>query len=200
MIATKEQERKALDKIRDIISGLGENSYIGTAFDGCFEIAEENIEFDSACSMKSRYETAIEESKKLMQTAAALEDENGSLTKKLERLENQLERELEWKPYADKDNVRQSDYEQLVGDPFTRFLSDEEAKDLLYDWFGFAKEKIRIIRSVSTYEINRHNRLRKTGEIERLPAYNATDWNYIRFNCGTVGYELYNDQIRLFVD
>lgn len=69
-----------------------------------------------------------------------------------------------------------------------------------YDWFGFAKEKIRIIRSVSTYEINRHNRLRKTGEIERLPAYNATDWNYIRFNCGSVGYELYNDQIRLFVD
>lgn len=200
MIATKEQERKALEKIREIISGLGENSYIGTAFDGCFEIAEENIEFDSACSMKNRYETAIGESKKLMQTAETLKDENGSLMKKLERLENQLDRELEWKPYTDKDNVCQKDYEHLVGDPFTRFLNDEEAKDLLYDWFGFAKEKIRIIRSVSTYEINRHNRLRKTGEIERLPAYNATDWNYIRFNCGSVGYELYNDQIRLFVD
>lgn len=200
MIATKEQERTALDKIREIISSLGENSYIGTAFDGCFEIAEENIEFDSACSMKNRYETAIGESKKLMQTAETLKDENGSLMKKLERLENQLDRELEWKPYTDKDNVSQKDYEHLVGDPFTRFLNDEEAKDLLYDWFGFAKEKITIIRSVSTYEINRHNRLRKTGEIERLPAYNATDWNYIRFNCGSVGYELYNDQIRLFVD
>lgn len=58
MIATKEQERKALEKIRKIVEELGEDSYIGTAFEGCFEVAEENIENDFACSMKQRAESA----------------------------------------------------------------------------------------------------------------------------------------------
>lgn len=61
MLATKEQERKALEKIRKIITDLGEDSYIGTAFEGCFEIAEENINNDFACSMKQRAEKATEE-------------------------------------------------------------------------------------------------------------------------------------------
>ncbi len=116
------------------------------------------------------------------------------------RLNEQLEKELEWQPYEDKDNVSQSEYEQLVNSAGTRFLSDDEAKDILYDWFGFAKEKVKIINSVCTYEINRHNRLRKTGTVDRHPAYNSTDWNYIRFNCGCIAYELFDDQIRLFID
>ena len=57
-MTTKEQERKALAKIREIIDGLGENSYIATAFAGCLEDASENIENDFACSMKDRFENA----------------------------------------------------------------------------------------------------------------------------------------------
>lgn len=57
-ITTKDQERKALAKIREIIEGLGPDPYVGTAFEGCFEIAEQNIEDDFACSMKQRAETA----------------------------------------------------------------------------------------------------------------------------------------------
>lgn len=45
-MTTKEQERKALAQIKKIVEGLGANSYIGMAFDGCFEMAEENIEDD----------------------------------------------------------------------------------------------------------------------------------------------------------
>lgn len=58
MAATKEQERKALEKIKKIVEELGEDSYIGMAFEGCFEIAEENIENDFGCSMKQRAEAA----------------------------------------------------------------------------------------------------------------------------------------------
>ncbi len=47
---TKEDEREALKKIRNIVVELGENSYVGTAFMGVFELAEENIENDFACS------------------------------------------------------------------------------------------------------------------------------------------------------
>lgn len=57
-MTTKEQERKALEQIKKIVEGLGENSYIGTAFEGCFEIAEDNIKNDFACSMKQAKEMA----------------------------------------------------------------------------------------------------------------------------------------------
>lgn len=65
MAATKEQERKALAQIKKIVEGLGENSYIGMAFEGCFEIAEENIENDFGCSMKQRWEAAQKEAEAL---------------------------------------------------------------------------------------------------------------------------------------
>ena len=57
-MTTKAEERKALEQIKKIVDGLGEDSYIGTAFEGCFEIAEQNIENDWACSMKQRAEAA----------------------------------------------------------------------------------------------------------------------------------------------
>ena len=55
--ATKRQERAALEKIRKIVDELGPDSYIATAFDGCFKDAEANIENDWALSMKDRWLT-----------------------------------------------------------------------------------------------------------------------------------------------
>lgn len=52
----KGQELKALEQIKKIVASLGEDSYIGTAFEGCFEIAEANITNDWACSMQQRVE------------------------------------------------------------------------------------------------------------------------------------------------
>lgn len=105
-------------------------------------------------------------------------------------LEKALEREQEWKPYENADNVQQADYTRLQTAGGTRTLTDDEAKDLLYDWYGFAKEKIKIHRTLPRYEVNRHRQLRKVGEIDRALIYNTTDWNYIRFDCGCMSYEL----------
>ena len=57
-MTSKEQERKALEQIRKIVDGLGEDSYVATAFAGCFEIAQQNIDNDWACSMQDRAESA----------------------------------------------------------------------------------------------------------------------------------------------
>lgn len=57
-MATKAEERKALEQIRKIVEGLGKDSYIGMAFDGCFEIAEENIKNDWGSSMRDKAEHA----------------------------------------------------------------------------------------------------------------------------------------------
>jgi len=56
--ATKQQERDALKKIREIVATLGPQSYVATAFEGCFEDAEQNIENDFGLSMKQRVESA----------------------------------------------------------------------------------------------------------------------------------------------
>ena len=57
-MTTKDQERKALEQIKKIVESLGENSYIGTAFEGCFEMAEDNIKYDTAFSMKNERDNA----------------------------------------------------------------------------------------------------------------------------------------------
>lgn len=55
-MTTKDQERQAIEKIRKIVEGLGENSYVGFAMDGILELAEDNIREDTAYSMKERAE------------------------------------------------------------------------------------------------------------------------------------------------
>lgn len=59
-LATKQQEREALERIRAILLPLGHRSYCRTAFEGCLEDAENNIDDDAAYSMKARYEEAQE--------------------------------------------------------------------------------------------------------------------------------------------
>lgn len=83
-MATKEQELKALEKIRKIVEDLGEGSYIGTAFEGCFEIAEDNIGNDFACSMKQRWEAAEKEADHFRQLAGQLRTELDGCEKKVE--------------------------------------------------------------------------------------------------------------------
>ena len=100
MMATKGQERKALAKIKEIVESLGEDSYIGMAFEGCFELAEENIENDFALSMKDRADaserrkTALEH--ELMSKDVEIETLNDYIDgwkRKCERLQGELEAE-----------------------------------------------------------------------------------------------------------
>lgn len=84
MVATKEQERKALEKIEKIIADLGENSYVGTAFEGCLQDAGENIENDFALSMNGRCQY-------VEQQVEALKAENSELKGKLVENEKDYE-------------------------------------------------------------------------------------------------------------
>lgn len=52
--ATKDQERDALATIKKLVEELGPQSYLKTAFDGVFEVAEMNIEEDAAYSFPGR--------------------------------------------------------------------------------------------------------------------------------------------------
>lgn len=90
-MTTKTQERKALEQIKKIVESLGADSYIATAFEGCFEIAESNIENDWACSMKQRAESSENRCAEAEKRAKYLEDAlkkaaetNAKLTKTIE--------------------------------------------------------------------------------------------------------------------
>lgn len=72
MIATKEQERKTLEKIKQMVVELGEGSYIAAAFTGAFELAERNIEDDSACTMTEMAENLEHKADEKARKAAEL--------------------------------------------------------------------------------------------------------------------------------
>lgn len=119
------------------------------------------------------------------------------------RLTAALDREQEWKPYECQWNVKQEDYERLEKDFCTEDMPDSKAVELIASEFGFVPDRIKIIHELALYEINRHCQLRKAGIIERKSLYNATDWNYIRFNVRgnvTMSYEMYNGDLKLFND
>lgn len=75
--ATKQQERDALAAIKKMVEELGPQSYLATAFDGCFEDAENNIENDFGDSMIQRWRHA--------------ESQLKSSQEKVEELKEQLE-------------------------------------------------------------------------------------------------------------
>lgn len=85
-MTTKEQERKALEQIRKIVEGLGENSYVGTALDGCLQDAQDNIDDDAAYSMKSRWETAESQLKVAAASIKELKRQIAEYRKTVDRL------------------------------------------------------------------------------------------------------------------
>ena len=94
MAATKEQERKVLEQIRKMGEELGVDSYIAMAFEGCFEIAESNIDNDFGCSMKQRTESAERKAETAAQREKAAEKDRDYFQKEASRLSGIVE-ELE---------------------------------------------------------------------------------------------------------
>lgn len=192
-MATREDELRAVDQIERILTDLGEESYTGRALEGCLDLARRNIEDDSWCSMKERRETAEAEAEQLRRRLDNAE-------RRVRILEADLERELEWVPFEDSHNVSQADYDKLAANG-ARELTDGEAADLIADEFGFDRTKIRILREVGVYEINRHRQLRRIGSTPRKPLFDVWDWNYIRFDVDgnvTMSWEMSDGELRPF--
>ena len=129
--------------------------------------------------------------------------ETSELRELLREAREELEREQEWRPSdscGTKMNQRSYEYLAKSG----RKMTDDEAKTMIYEEFGFGPSMIEIVREVSTLEVHRHRRLRTTGTFKRSPYYEASDWNYIRFNVkaprGTWQWEVINGDITQYED
>lgn len=117
MVATKEQEHKALEQIRKIVDELGEGSYVGTAFEGCFEIAEDNIGNDFACSMKQRAESARKE-------VETMETKNRLLQKTISDMQKQVESLEAQKEHFQETNMELKKQLDVVGEQNRQFVKD----------------------------------------------------------------------------
>lgn len=117
------------------------------------------------------------------------------------RLKDQLDRELDWHPAEHTGtNMKQKEYQKLLECYTSEVLSDEEAVKRISELFGFMPEKIQILREVQTFEVNKYNRQRVKDTYQREPLYDATDWNYIRFDCAGNQWELINGELLAYED
>lgn len=94
-VTTKDQERQAVEKIRKIVEGLGENSYVGTEMAGVLEVAEQNIEYDAAFSLKEEKEIAERREREQTEIAEKLKKELNDLNERYKQLAIQRKCEYE---------------------------------------------------------------------------------------------------------
>lgn len=138
-MATKEQERKALEQIRQIIAGLGNCSYIGMAVEGMIEDAEENIENDFALSMKDRFDHQ-------QKINAKLESQLAGIAKDYQQAKNEVE--LARRTVVEESNRRKEietrlrETEKVAADRLNEILEAKEAVREQADQITHLKAKL----------------------------------------------------------
>ena len=95
---TKAEEREALVKIGQILEGFDpEDTYIGKAFEGCVEQADENLSSDFMMSYKGRYDNVSEQlhaaNVRIIELTKTLNQKDDAIAR-LEDAKNQLSEEI----------------------------------------------------------------------------------------------------------
>lgn len=123
----------------------------------------------------------LAEIERLNAQVLALKNEASALREKLDKVQK-------WNLVVDSKKT-QTEYEEIERDASSgigRFLTNEEAIQVIADETGFDKDKIIIRHSVSAYEVSNSGETRNTKQIPREPIYVSSDYMYIRFavKCG----------------
>ncbi len=162
-----------------------------------------------AMTIQSKANTARETTEngyiaKIAKLTKLLDGVREGLGKTLKALNN----ELEWRSYEGRGtNMGQDEYDELLElctsmDGKTDYMSEGEAKKLIAEEFGFSPDRIEIVDTVCTYEINGHLELRESAEYKRPPLYDSSINNYIRFNVQSVAatwhYEMINGELKKY--
>lgn len=114
-------------------------------------------------------------------------------------LQAQLDAELEWTTCKSAGTqMTQRDYVKLKEDSFTKVMTDEEAANFIAEELGFNAERVKIIHTVETFEVNKHRQMRAAETYDREPLYSSTDWNYVRFNVNGIEYEYIDGQLEMY--
>ena len=118
--------------------------------------------------------------------------------------------------------VTMAAHDYLVGKGMTCVIQDEEQLELSYTDIAQIPENVECVlvlggdgtliqaardvvkREIPLYEVSATRRIRRCGTVSRPPVYDATDYNYIRFDVqaggGTWQYEVVNGQLYEYAD
>ena len=121
------------------------------------------------------------------------------LKEQLEKVKAQLDRELDWHPTSKLGtNMSEHDYQLLADD--TAPMSELDAIRRIAHECGFDMSCIKLVPTVETFDVNKHQKCRVSGTYSRLPVWASTDWNYIRFDvCGNQ-WEIVNGELMPYYD
>lgn len=137
----KDTERAFLNEIKEILEGLGPDSYCAWAFEGCVEDAEENISNDFAVSMRGRWENEREAHEKTRKSLTEKLNEQGQRIAELEtevQKARQMEAQARKEAAEDKialEKAKEKILQDNVAAELTIMLrkqADEAAKEALY--------------------------------------------------------------------
>ena len=110
-MATKEQERKALEQIRKILAGLGNDSYVAAAIDQMvLNMAEENINNDWLFSPSDRI-NSLEKA----ESAARVKAQEAA-----EKLESMKASRDEWQRKAEREDGKAEEYKKALETEYAR--------------------------------------------------------------------------------
>ena len=127
--ATKRNEMEALEVIRQMVADLGPDSYLATAFQGCFEIASQNIEFDFADSLQGRLELA---EKKLRDEIAEKQKVRDEAQKTIKELEDKLtESQKDWEAAHAANHVLAEEKDAEIAALQAKTMSDEDLERVI---------------------------------------------------------------------
>lgn len=136
-MATKRNERETLEVIRQMVADLGPDSYLATAFEGCFEDAEQNIEYDWGCSQKRLADAAAE---KVTELEARVKELEGKLTQEIAEKQQARDEAQEVIKKLEARTLSEDDLEdirQLLDDRATE--ADEKAEKAAAEIVRFAE-------------------------------------------------------------
>ena len=138
---TKQQEREALERIKNILADAGADSYIGMAFAGCVEDAESNIENDWALSMAGRWQNAERKLEAVKAEADGLRAEREAMRAELDKYNAEVEK---LRKSAENLNSRRSEEHTALERAQSRADATEaeiiRLKAKLYDFMTAAKD------------------------------------------------------------
>ena len=164
--ATKDQERDALATIEKLVEELGRDSYVATAFSGCFAIAEMNIDCDAADSLQERIEHLDKIRVEAQRKCVEVERENAQLKKQMDELREQLE---ELKAKTIPEQLRKSLY-VFVSDEEVRARGSMEIAAENMATMADAPQDIAFARSVESYRKAKERRDRCAEMVSGLDA------------------------------
>lgn len=139
---------------------------------------------------KLAWEQTDRATKELNRLRKELTDTQARLTE----TQTRLDRELDWQPAKNLGtNMSEHDYQLLADD--TAPMSELDALRRIAHECGFDMSCIKLVPTVETFDVNKHQKCRVSGTYSRLPVWASTDWNYIRFQVCGYQWEIVNGEL-----